>query len=83
MIFDCNDKAKVFWDIPVYTENTEVRANRIVDFFKVARSLLVEWTWHELSLARATRSLARALTIALRASKQGARSRFALLELDL
>ena len=37
----------------------------------------------ELSLARATRSLARALTIALRASKQGARSRFALLELDL
>ena len=31
----------------------------------------------------ATRLLARALTIALRASKQGARQRFALFELDL
>ena len=47
------------------------------------RSLLIEWTWHELSLARATRSLARALTIALRASKQSTRQRFALFELDL
>ena len=36
------------------------------DFLKVARSLLIELTW---------RSLVRPLTIVLRASKQGARSR--------
>ena len=42
-------------------------------------------TWGETSraLARSRCALARALTIALRASKQGARPRFALLELDL
>ena len=39
-----------------------------------SRSLLIEWLARSLA-----RSLARALTIALRASKQGARSHFALL----
>jgi len=24
-----NDHSKAYWDVPVYTENTEVRANRI------------------------------------------------------
>ena len=60
-----NEKLKVFSNLGSFSF--------VLDFLKVARSLLVEWTL----------SLARALTSALRTAKQGARSRFAVFELDL